>query len=49
MNSNDRIYIRVSSELKEQLQHAADDEGRSLTNYILNVLKNHLRDDAAKE
>lgn len=38
MAKTERLDIRLTTELKEQLQKAAADENRSLTNYIENVL-----------
>lgn len=38
MAKTERIYIRVSEELKQQLQLRADAESRTLTNYIEKVL-----------
>ena len=34
MSKTERINIRLSPELKEQLQRAADADNRTLTNYI---------------
>lgn len=34
MAKTERINIRLSPELKEQLQRAADADNRTLTNYI---------------
>lgn len=45
MNKTDRIYIRVSPELKEQLQRAAEQENRSVTNYVENLIKQALKKD----
>lgn len=38
MGKTDRIYIRVTPELKEKLQAAAAAENRSVTNYIENLI-----------
>lgn len=35
----ERIYIRLTPELKEQLQRAAAEENRTVTNYIENLIK----------
>lgn len=35
----ERIYIRLTPELKEQLQRAAAEENRTVTNYIENLVK----------
>lgn len=39
MTKTDRIYIRITPELKEQLQKAAEAENRTVTNYIENLIK----------
>lgn len=36
---SDRINIRVSAELKEELQRAADRENRTLSNFAEKILK----------
>lgn len=36
------ILIRVSPELKDTLEHLADAESRSLSNYVALVLKAHV-------
>lgn len=38
MSKTERIQIRVTPELKAQLQAAAEAENRTLTNYIENLL-----------
>lgn len=38
----ERIYIRLTPELKEQLQSAAAAENRTVTNYIENLIKQAL-------
>lgn len=42
MAKTERIYIRLTPELKEQLRIAAKAENRSLTNYIENLIKQAL-------
>jgi predicted DNA-binding protein len=34
MSKTDRLNIRISPELKEQLQALADAEGRTVSNYV---------------
>lgn len=34
MNKTERLYIRLTPELKEQIRAAAEAEGRSVSNYI---------------
>jgi uncharacterized protein (DUF1778 family) len=36
--SNDRIYARVNSKLKQRIQHAADLRGLDLTSYVVSIL-----------
>ena len=42
MTKTDRIYIRVTPEVKEELQALATAENRSLTNYIENLIKKEI-------
>ena len=42
MKTNTQIGIRVTSELKEQLEKQAEQEHRSLSNLITKVLKEYL-------
>lgn len=42
MKKTDNIYIRVTPELKQQLQKAAEADNRTLSSYIENVLKRSL-------
>ena len=43
MAKSERIYIRVSPELKQQLQAAAAAENRTVTNYIENLIKQAIK------
>jgi len=43
MAKTERIYIRLTSEVKEQLQAAAAAENRTVTNYIENLIKQALK------
>ncbi len=36
--SDDRIYARVNSKLKQRIQHAADLKGLDLTSYVVSTL-----------
>ena len=38
MPKTERIDIRISPELKQQLQQAADRENRTVSNYIVNLI-----------
>lgn len=42
MAKTERIYIRLTPELKKRLRIAAEAENRSLTNYIENLIKQAL-------
>ena len=46
MNKTERIYIRLTPELKEQLQQAAAAENRTVTNYIENLIKNAMKKES---
>ena len=43
MAKTERVNIRLTSEMKEKLQKAADAENRTLTNYIENKIINALK------
>ncbi len=38
MAKTERVNIRLTPEMKEKLQKAADAENRTLTNYIENII-----------
>ena len=38
MAKTERLFIRVTAELKEQLQALAESENRNLSNFIENIL-----------
>jgi predicted DNA-binding protein len=42
MNKTERLQIRISPELKEQLQALADAENRTVSNYIENLIKQEI-------
>lgn len=42
MNKSDRIYIRLTPELKQKLQKAAEAEHRTVSNYIEYLVKRSL-------
>lgn len=42
MAKDTRLYVRVSEEFKNELQELAKGDNRTLSNYVLNVLKNHI-------
>lgn len=42
MPKTERIDIRISPELKQQLQQAADRENRTVSNYIVNLIQKDL-------
>ena len=39
MNKTERLQIRISPELKSQLQQLADADGRTVSNYIEQLIK----------
>lgn len=43
MAKTERIYVRITPELKEQLQAAADAENRTITNFVENLIKQALK------
>lgn len=43
MAKTERIYVRITPELKEQLQAAANAENRTITNYVENLIKQALK------
>lgn len=43
MAKTERIYVRITPELKEQLKAAADAENRTITNYVENLIKQALK------
>lgn len=49
MAKTERIDIRISPELKEKLQAAADAENRSVSNYIVNLIQKDLSTNKRKE
>lgn len=42
MNKTERLQIRLTPEMKEQLQALADAENRTVSNYIENLIKREL-------
>lgn len=38
------IFIRIDKELKQKLDMLALEDDRSLNNYIVNILKKHLKE-----
>lgn len=42
--ATERIHIKVQPSLKELAQARADQDGRSLSNYILNLIKKDLEE-----
>ena len=45
MAKTERVKIRLTPEVKEKLQKAADAENRTLTNYIENIIINALKEE----
>lgn len=46
MAKTERLEIRLTLELKEQLQAAAEAENRTITNYVENLIKLALEKEA---
>ena len=46
MAKTERLEIRLTPELKEQLQAAAEAENRTITNYVENLIKQALKKEA---
>jgi predicted HicB family RNase H-like nuclease len=40
--------MRIEPELKEDLQRLADEQNRSLTNYVESILKQHVEQEKAR-
>lgn len=45
MAKTERINLRITPEMKEKLQKAADAENRTLTNYIENIIIKALKEE----
>ena len=45
MAKTERVNIRLTPEMKDKLQKAADAENRTLTNYIENIIINALKEE----
>jgi uncharacterized protein (DUF1778 family) len=45
MAKTERVNIRLTPEMKEKLQKAADAENRTLTNYIENIIIKALKEE----
>lgn len=45
MAKTERVNIRLTPEMKEKLQKAADAENRTLTNYIENIIIKTLKEE----
>ena len=48
MPKTERIDIRVTPELKQKLQQAADAENRTVSNYIVNLIQKDLKERGGK-
>lgn len=49
MAKTDRLYIRITPEMKEALQEIAAADGRSLSNYIENLLRRDIEQHTPKQ
>lgn len=45
MAKTERVNLRLTPDMKEKLQKAADAENRTLTNYIENIIINALKEE----
>nr|DAH40373.1 MAG TPA: antitoxin [Caudoviricetes sp.]DAK03089.1 MAG TPA: antitoxin [Caudoviricetes sp.]DAZ60329.1 MAG TPA: antitoxin [Caudoviricetes sp.] len=45
MAKTERVNLRLTPEMKEKLQKAADAENRTLTNYIENIIIKALKEE----
>lgn len=45
MAKTERVNLRLTPEMKENLQKAADAENRTLTNYIENIIIKALKEE----
>ena len=43
MNKTERLYIRLTPELKAKIQSAAEAEGRSISNYVERLITQALK------
>lgn len=43
MSKTERLYIRLTPELKAKIQSAAESEGRSISNYIEHLITQALK------
>lgn len=46
MAKTERVNLRLTPEMKEKLQKAADAENRTLTNYIENIIIKALKEES---
>lgn len=46
MNNNDYIRVRLNTELKEKIKEAAKKDGRSMSNFVIQTLKEKIEKDA---
>lgn len=44
MKSDKNIHIRITEELLNKIKEKAEKENRTVSNYILNLVKNDLKD-----
>ena len=42
---NTRVLITIPKELKEQLEKLAKEDNRSFSNYVVNILKEHVKNN----
>lgn len=44
--NNDYIRIRISTELKEKIKQAAEKDGRTMSNFIVQILKEKVENES---
>lgn len=47
--NNDRLTIIINKEIKKSLEKIAKEDGRSLSNYVANLLEKHLIERTKKD
>jgi uncharacterized protein (DUF1778 family) len=48
MNKDERIAIRLTKDMKDKIEKLADADSRSLSNYIIKVLSEHIKNSKAR-
>jgi uncharacterized protein (DUF1778 family) len=48
MKKDERIAIRLTKDMKDKLEKLAEADNRSLSNYIIKVLSEHIKNSKAR-